>query len=458
MSTYATACDDFVAKVMCRPAVIDDLGDRLKPGMLITEGSRRVMEAVKAVKEADGLSGVNVLSVASYLQTRGGMEKMAAFDLATRYSDSTGLNALGSFWYVEAGYQLAQATRTVERVLQDLKHSPISDASGSIDDAVASLRVLEDSQPAGTNYNTAGHYAKEWVEDLQARAESGGRMMGTPTGYESLDEALGGWVPGNTYVLMAGTGVGKTATALNFATSCAALGHGVLVCSIEMGPSEIVGRMVASLGRVYASTFQRPRLKTGDGPDHPGDDKVFLNLDRTLAGVHQLRRFGDSLMLADETELTVESIRSMVREINRRRRNADKVAQIKAKEAKEAPPAPRGPLRLLIIDYLQLVGGDGGQKMREQEVAAISKGFKNLARVEDIAIIELSQINEHGRARESKQIENDASAVMLLEPTDPDCDDLDPEYQLKMPKNRHGAQTTPRFRFQKRFQRLVEID
>jgi len=461
--TYEEIAEEFIYKLITLPDILSDVGDRLSAEMFPTRTTRLLFEAVKHLHNSG--TRADIVTVSSVLEQS--MSVAEVKQVTSGYWDagglgSTGLGIRSTFKYLEDGWRLIQAQRKVERVLSDLKSTPIGDVEGSIGDAVRDLRFLEESHKSSAKYGSAAHYAAAWVHDLKARAEAGGQLPGVTTGYSNLDDAIGGWTPGNNYVLLAETGVGKTAVGFALAVAAAEKGSGVLGCSIEMGPSEIVGRMVANLGQVYASTFIRPVVRQGEGPDRPNDDRVFLNVDKTLTGVRRLTAIGENLMLSDESSLTVADVRTMVREINRARATADRVAASKATKEKPAPP-PLGRLSLLIIDYLQLIEGDGG-KNREQEVAKISKDFKHLARAEGLAILELSQVNEHGRARESKQIENDATTIMHLEHVDPDAAEqasasgMDVEVQLRFKKNRHNAKAKPRFCFQKRFQRFVEID
>lgn len=110
--------------------------------------------------------------------------------------------------------------------------------------------------------------------------------------------------------------------------------------------------------------------------------------------------------------------------------------------AKSRKMKTKNRVEMIIIDYLQLMRGDGYN--RETEIASISRGLKALAKSLDVPVIALSQLNSNGEVRESKAIEHDANLLLILDRPDykKETGDVDPALantaELKFIKNRDG--------------------
>ena len=94
--------------------------------------------------------------------------------------------------------------------------------------------------------------------------------------------------------------------------------------------------------------------------------------------------------------------------------------------------------KLIVLDYLQLVGGSGGEDRREQEVAAVSRNMKLAAKELGIPIIVLSQLNKDGATRESRAIQQDLDKLIVIEHEDPDAEG-DGKAWIKVKLQRGGA-------------------
>lgn len=232
------------------------------------------------------------------------------------------------------------------------------------------------------------------VKSTFARIEkikSGVGMTGIASGFADIDRFTGGFQPSNLIVLAARPGVGKTSLALNIAHSIGVGGkNSVALFSLEMSKQEISERMLCSAARVASH-----RLRSGQ--TLPNEEYAKLI---TVAG--ELEKA--PIFVDDTAGLNAFELRA------RARRLASKVDP---------------PLGLVIIDYLQLMMGDGRADNRQQEVANISRSLKQLARELDVPVLAVSQLNREVETRaekrpqlsdlrESGAIEQDADLVMFL--------------------------------------------
>lgn len=238
----------------------------------------------------------------------------------------------------------------------------------------------------------ADKLVKEGVERLVAASERGAEITGLATGYLDLDKMTGGFRPANLIVVAARPSMGKTALALGMALN-AALDDGktVAIFSIEMSADEIISRMLASAAMVDGSRLRTGRLSQDDWP------RIGQAADRLAKA---------NLYIDDSEGVTVAEMRTKARRLK-----------------------SRHGLDLVIVDYIQLMEGAPGRGRRDenrvQEISAISRGLKLMARDLDVPLICVSQLNRAPDARpdkhpllsdlrESGAIEQDADVVLML--------------------------------------------
>ncbi len=218
---------------------------------------------------------------------------------------------------------------------------------------------------------------------------------GISTGYEDLDRMTYGLHKGEMIVLAARPSMGKTSLAMNMAEHACIPRSGppasVLVFSLEMGADQLAMRMLCRRARV---NMRRVRDGTIDKAD-------MLNI-TTTAG--EMKRA--PLWIDDAGHITILELRAKARRMQSR------LARDKSR------------LGLIVIDYLQLISGMGGNTPREQQISEISRGLKSLAKELEVPVLVLSQLNREAEKenrpprlsdlRESGSIEQDADVVLLL--------------------------------------------
>ncbi|MFE6713978.1 replicative DNA helicase [Streptomyces sp. NPDC057695] len=236
-----------------------------------------------------------------------------------------------------------------------------------------------------------------------------GRQMGLPYGISDLDAVTSGMRPGNVTVIAAQSGVGKSTLALNAAVAAAKAGAKVMFSSLEMSAAELMHKIVAAEGSIPMHHLTRQDGLTPEGW------KEVERLGRELFRTLPLRVYRpDSAALGDIEAAARACVRT-------------------------------DGLDVLVVDYLQLVEVEQNRHIsREQAVAAVSRGLKNLSVGLDCHVIALSQLNDDGLMRESRAIKNDASVVIKVER--PDMDEPESpragEVDLVIEKNRFGPRAT----------------
>ena len=224
------------------------------------------------------------------------------------------------------------------------------------------------------------------VEQLYEKREL---VTGVPTGFTDLDRKTAGLQPGDLIIVAGRPSMGKTALALNVA-QYAAQEHqcGVAIFSLEMGKEQLAFRMLCSEAHVDQSKVRAGFAAERDYP------KLAIAADR----------LSDAPVYIDDTAgLGVMELRAKARRLSRERDSN---------------------LGLIIVDYLQLMKGPPTDS-REQEISAISRSLKALAKELDVPVVALSQLNRQveqradkrpvmADLRESGAIEQDADVIMFL--------------------------------------------
>ncbi len=228
----------------------------------------------------------------------------------------------------------------------------------------------------------------ESFDRLDELHKTGEGLRGLETGFIDIDNILSGLQNSNLIILAARPGQGKTAFTINISQFVGSVNkHPVGIFSLEMSKEELVDRLLVSQSEIDAW-----RLKTGKMSD--GDYEA---LSRAMGSLAEAPIFID-----DTPGLTVADMRSKARRLH----------------------AEHG-LRLLIVDYLQLVNPGRKFESRVQEVSYISQSLKNIARELKIPVIGVSQLSraveqrgggkpQLADLRESGAIEQDADVVMFL--------------------------------------------
>ena len=277
---------------------------------------------------------------------------------------------------------------------------------------------------------------------LEERSKNNGEVTGIATGYIGLDRMTSGLHADELIILAARPSVGKTAFVLNIAKNVAVnLNETVAIFSLEMGAESLVERIICSHASINAG-----HLKTGKLTDE--EYTQYFVATGVLAEA--------PIYIDDTPGIRVSEIRAKCRRLKQERNN----------------------LGLVVIDYLQLIEGNG-KESRQQEVSEISRNLKKLAKELKVPVIALSQLSRGVEQRQDKRpimsdiresgsIEQDADIVAFLYRDDyyrqePDENGHVPEVEpnstieVIIEKNRSGPRGTVELNFMKEFNKFTNL-
>ena len=215
---------------------------------------------------------------------------------------------------------------------------------------------------------------------------TGRRVLGLSTGMPSVDREIGGLENGGLYLLAGRPGSGKSTLGLQWAVDIARAGHGVLAISLEMTATALARRTLASMAKMPLRA-----LRTGTHADY------------AVALIEARRELADlPFLIEDGGNRTVSQIMALAR-----------------------LAARRVPLELIVVDHMHIVSADDPKQPPTQQLTAISKGMKMLAKELNIPVLALAQLNRGVENRDDKRpglsdlrqsgsLEQDADCVMFV--------------------------------------------
>jgi replicative DNA helicase len=259
-----------------------------------------------------------------------------------------------------------------------------------------------------------------------------GTLRGISTGFERLNAITGGMKPGQLIILAARPACGKTSLAMNIAEHVAVdSGLPVGVFSLEMTKSELTFRMICSRSRVDSQAAHAGEL----------DERGMQRITVAAAAIAKA-----PLVIDDHGGMSISQMRAKARRMFHRHG-----------------------VRLIVVDYLQLMSGGGRRtENRNLELAEITGGLKSMAKELALPVIACSQLNRDTERdgkrkprlsdlRDSGAIEQDADLVGFLwkDGAEETPEGVDPAIDLLIEKHRNGSLGKVRLVFQKTFTRFV---
>ena len=379
--------------IMIEKAAFDTVSDFLKPECFYSDSHKSIYEAFislnNAGKSIDILTVVDELNKTDKLKLVGGA-----------YYISKLTNTVVSSAHIETHARIV-LQKFIQRELIRISGEIIQSAYEPSTDVFDLLDETESKI-----FNITNHYLKKnfedmgtaivkainKIEELRNKQED---ISGITSGFKSIDNITFGWQPTDLIILAARPSVGKTAFALNLAINAALQSNvetAVGFFSLEMSVSQLVMRVLSCVSEVQMNKLSRGKL---EGHEF---QQILTN------GVNKLEKAN---IFIDETPaLNIFEFRAKARRMVNRHH-----------------------VKIIIIDYLQLMSGNANNKNtnREQEISTISRNLKALAKELEVPIIALSQLSravetrkesnkmpQLSDLRESGAIEQDADLVMFL--------------------------------------------
>ena len=375
-------------------------------------------------------SPADAITVADELKKRGELARVggAAYIHTLIASVPTAANAQ---YYAEIVKEHAIMRRLIEAgtKIAQLGYANETEVDTLVDQAQAEIYAVTDGN-AKEDYVSFSEALEETINEIDANSNRPDGVYGVPTDFIEFDELTGGLHGGQMIVIAARPGVGKSTLALDIARS-AAIHHQMTTVffSLEMSRTELAMRVLSAEGKISMG-----RLKKGDL-----DTEGWTNL-ATLQG----RIDSAPLFIDDSPNMTLMEIRAKCRRLKQ-----------------------RNDLKLVVLDYLQLMSSGKKVESRQQEVSEFSRSLKLLAKELDVPVIALSQLNRGSEQRtdkrpmvsdlrESGSIEQDADMVILLHREDmynPDSQRVG-EADMIIAKHRGGPTRTIPLAFSGKFSRF----
>lgn len=417
--------------ILVNPNVITKVVETLKPESFYKPAHRYIYEAMLQLfntnERIDIVSVSDVLNYNSKLETIGG--RAFVNDLCYKTITTSNIEYYAKI-VQEKAIKRALINAGSEIVSLGYDVNPIDQSLDSAEKLIFDIA----SKKATTDLVHVKDLVLKTYENITYRYEHKGELSGIPTDFYDLDVSLNGLQKSDLIILAARPAMGKTALALNIAQNVAIKAKiPVAIFSLEMSKHQLIQRMLCSEAEVDAQ-----RLKTGNLQNKDWEKIVSAMDDIAKAPIY----------IDDTPGSTLTDIRAKCRRLKMEEKN----------------------LGLVLIDYLQLIESSGRED-RMQQISAISRGLKILAKELDVPVLALSQLSRAVESRtdkrpmlsdlrESGSIEQDADIVMFIyrdeyyKKAEEDEEDISAraaskgESEIIIAKHRNGSVGTVKLLFQ----------
>ena len=429
--------------VFLDPEAIIDASDVLQPDDFYEHANRIVFQAMLNISDREEV--IDPVTLQDELKKNNQVDDIGGIAYVTELSMATPTAAHVTYYakIVKRKAILRNLISTSQRIIQNAIEGS-DDVTDILDDAESQIMGVSQDNASG-GFKSIHDVLNMAMEEINSIPDDGNMVTGLPSGFSELDKMTTGFHDDELIILAARPGVGKTAFALNVAQFVGLkTDKTVAMFSLEMGAEQLVQRMLASEGLIDSQ-----HLRTGQLTDEEWRKLVVAagSLDNT------------SIYIDDTPGIKMSEIRAKARRL-----------------AKE-----KGNLGLIVIDYLQLIEGPRSES-RQQEVSAISRQLKKLAKELHIPVIALSQLSRSVEQRQDKRpvlsdiresgsIEQDADIVAFLYRDDYYRDERDEddegeveaeadngEVEVIIEKNRSGTRGTVKLMFSKPYNRFSNLD
>ena len=382
--------EGILGALMLESDTITTVADILNPESFYKDSHKKLYEAI--IQLFNKSDPIDLLTVTSQLRKNGTLEIVGG---AYKVAEMTNMvNSAANIEYhcrIVAEKAMKRALISLSQTIQNNAYDDTCDVFSLLENADVSLGQITESAINGTyvKINEAWHETVVDMEEGEKR-KSKGELSGVPSGLSSLDNETGGWQNSNLVIIAARPGMGKSAFVVSALRNAAVdFDTPVAIFSLEMSKKEIVQRLMSAEAQVCLSKITHLNLNSLDWSQIS----------------HKSSRLIDSNLYIDDTPgISITQLKAKARKLKRQHG-----------------------IKLLVVDYLQLMSGDGSSKgNREQEIAGISRSLKGLAKELNIPVIALSQLSRAVETRggdkkpmlsdlrESGSIEQDADMVIFL--------------------------------------------
>jgi replicative DNA helicase len=376
---------------------------------------------------------VDAITVSAQLSKRGELIKIGGGPYLHTLLASVQV-AANAGYYAAIVREKAVLRRLVDASIRigQMSYAAEGDVDDIVDRAQAEVYSVTDGK-AAEDYKPLAELMQPTLDEMEAISSRSGNLAGVPTGFADLDDLTNGLHPGQLVIVAARPGVGKSTLALDVARS-ASIRHGLtsVIFSLEMSQIEITMRLLSAEASIPLSHIRGGRMSDDD----------WTRVAAKMGQVSEAPMFID-----DSPNLTMMEIRAKARRLKQRHN-----------------------LKLVVIDYIQLMTSGKKVESRQLEVSEFSRQLKLLAKELDVPVVALSQLNRGPEQRndkrpmlsdlrESGSLEQDSDLVILL--NRPDLYDKESERageaDFDIAKHRNGPTKLITVAFQGHYSRFTDM-
>ncbi len=359
------------------PDVIHDL--RLIPEMFYKDSHRKIYDAILTISKR---GGVDIVTLSDFLQSKGLLDSIGGPLALSRIT-----NNIVSSHMIEIHAMIIKEKyikREYIRVSNDLQNKAYDNLlplDELIDYSESELFKLSDITQV-RDIEKLSKIIDDQLVEIQKIINKEKKLTGVPSGYLNIDRVTGGWQEEDLVIIASRPSMGKTSLALSLSVNSATLKYPVGLFSLEMSKKQLATRYLST-----ASNYSNVQIRNAE-----------INFDLLVEKSNDIAEL--PIWIDDTPAITIYELRSKVKKM-----------------------ILRNEIKIVIVDYLQLMRSNG--ETREQEISKISQGLKLIAKEFHVPVIALSQLNRKceerkdkrpmlSDLRESGSIEQDADVVGLL--------------------------------------------
>lgn len=375
-----------IGAAMLSKEALMDVSEEVKAEDFYNESHREIFTAIMDLYRNN--SAVDMLTVCEELNKKKALDMVGGRAyIATLTSEVPSTANAGEYAKIVAEKAMMRQLISISEEIAAKGYDDKIPATELIDRAEADIfRVAQKRQK--NDYTKIQDVLLKNLKQIDEAQKTSGSVVGLPTGFVTLDEKTSGLHKSDLIILAARPGMGKTAFALNIAEQSAIkAGASVLIFSLEMSQEQLGQRLIAMQARVESEKLKKGELDRKDW-------------DRINLALNELNN--TKIVIDDTPGVSIMEMRNKCR-------------RLKAEQG----------LDLIVVDYLQLMTFDGRADSRQQEISALSRNLKLLAREMDCPVIVLSQLSRAPELRQDKRpmlsdlresgsIEQDADIVIFL--------------------------------------------
>jgi len=413
----------------------------LRPESFYKDANRVIFESI--VQLFNNSEPVDIKTVVHQLRKNGQLELVGGAYYVSELT--TKVNSAANIEYharIVAEQSIKRELIRISSEIQQDAYEDTIDVFKLLDRSEQSLFDISESH-IRKNYDKMSSLLHQAIEEIEQKKDRKDGLTGVPSGFTALDRVTSGWQASDLVIIAARPGMGKTAFVVSAMRNASVeFNMPVALFSLEMSSVQLVNRLISA-----EAELESEKIKKGDLADYEWEQLL-----------HKTSKLSEAPIYIDDTPaLSILELRAKSRRL---------VAQHGVK--------------LIIIDYLQLMTGDSSKNSggnREQEIASISRALKGIAKELNVPVIALSQLSravetrggdkrpQLSDLRESGSIEQDADMVIFL--YRPEYYDITEDEdglpttgmgEVIIAKHRNGSLENVKLKFIGRFTKFCDYD